>query len=143
MLSRSLWKSEQLQRWAAVLGRPMASLPPFSSESAAHLSSIDAALREVLDFCESDSDLSLVMRRHSAGRSILESAYSLLMEEGAFAWEGGHLVCLSALCFAFTLDYVLRNLGRLRSPESTAVVYRLVIYFRHAETDPVEQAAVE
>jgi hypothetical protein len=97
---------------------------------------------EMLDFIESDEDLSDVMIRHNATRDELRSIYRRLEDAG---WARGHYVPVSALMFGQTLHYALamvRGLfpGYSNLERNIEMAYRLIKYFEDNESGMIPEA---
>ena len=80
----------------------------------------------------------LVMAKHNADRRKLHDLYDMLVAGGAGQWAGGHFVAASSLVYGQPLDYVLTQQSGGGDRSFLDVAMRLVEYFEHGETGPVE-----
>jgi hypothetical protein len=103
----------------------------------------ESAEDELFNLIEGDPTLHAIMQKHGATRADLRRVYSTLLACGAGQWSRGHWVAASALCYGFTLEFVLK---RLREGEATSktpkaiwepVAFELVEYFRTGKVGPV------
>ena len=118
------------------------------------------ALDELIDLCQADANISIVMDRHQADRQTLTELYHALCRCGASQWISAHYVPASAIAYPFTLDYCLRKLGRgtpirivgnesgPEAPEPSqertkvrgeVVALRLIRYFDNGEVGPISE----
>ena len=96
----------------------------------------DSALEELLDLCESDSQVNSLLTRYGANRETLRRLYVVLLASGACYWARGHWVAASSLAFAPTLAFLLEQnwSGGLQDrAQQNAVALRLVRYFENGE----------
>jgi hypothetical protein len=90
---------------------------------------------ELYDLIEDDPTLSAIMHDHHATRDDLQKIYWALMSAGAGQWTRGHWVAASALCYGFTLEFVLKRLGEVETTTKTpreiwlSSAFQLVEYF--------------
>jgi hypothetical protein len=95
----------------------------------------ESAEVQLFDLIESDPTLHAVMQTYGATRADLRNIYSMLIRCGAGQWSRGHWVAASALCYGFTLEFVLTKLREERTTQGTPkeiwtpVAFWLVEYF--------------
>lgn len=131
----SLIKQRRIGRISRVLGAPLDTSRFIEDLTTGKPSKHNQALDDLLDLCESDSDLHKAMQAHGATRETLRALYKMLIANGAGQWVGGHFVAVSALCYGFPLLFLLQNLNTL--PWSRICVL-LIEYFERNEAGPVQ-----
>ena len=89
---------------------------------------IDAVLEVLFHLCESDPDITTIMREHDATRETLKEVFTELLLDGAGQWAKGHFVAASALAYAPSLAYCLQE-GAKGYPSKVEMAYSLVRYF--------------
>jgi hypothetical protein len=92
-----------------ILGEPITSVGMLLSGAA------DSAKEELYDFILGDPALYALLQKHGATRNDLTNIYHGLLAAGAGQWVRGHWVSASALCYGFTLEFVL---SRFREGEA-------------------------
>lgn len=96
---------------------------------------IKKAEEELYDLVERDLPLYRAMKKYGATRDDLQHIYQMLLMAGAGQWARGHYVAASALCYGFTLEFVLSKLLEEKSTAKTPrevwldAAFRLVRYF--------------
>src|SRR5438270_9285580 len=94
-------RKKELLRISRILGQPISSVEMLLRASK------DSALEELLDLILGDSTLFPLLQKHGATREDLQELYWALLAAGAGQWVRGHWVAASALCYGFTLEFVL------------------------------------
>jgi hypothetical protein len=122
-----MFKRWKLRRIARILGNtsPEAFVADLSSDR--H----ERAFNELLAFCESDSALAALLRKHRVGREQLTDAYQLIVNSGAGQWISGQYVPVASLTCAPALDFLLSKAGSLPSEQ---IALRLLDYFERSTT---------
>jgi len=97
-----------------------------------------AALNALLDYCERQAPLQVVVKEFNVSREDLEELYQQLLFAGDGQWRGGHFVAAAALAYPDSLRYLLRRSrekgreeGRLQT-----TAYNLLVYFEHGKALP-------
>jgi hypothetical protein len=122
------WKKELL-RVNRILGQPISSVEMLLTRAA------DSAQEELFDLILGDRTLFSLLQKHGAGREELQELYRELMNAGTGQWVRGHWVAASALCYGFTLDFVLtrsrEGKAAHRNPREIwlPIAFELVQYF--------------
>lgn len=103
------------------------------------------AFEDMLDFVESDEDLSDVIKRHGAGRDDLVKIYRTLELSGGGGWARGHYIPVSTLLLGQTLHYALAMLRTSKEDQdqrntNLEVAYRLTKYFEDNEMGMIPEA---
>lgn len=130
-LFHSLRKQWKRRRIARVLGAP---LPETIQDRASFTRKRQRALEQLLDLCESDRDISRIMRVNNADRETLRAIYAELSANGADEWEGGHFVPVAALTDDFPLLFLLQHAGKLPPGR---ICLLLIEYFERNDSGPV------
>jgi len=89
----------------------------------------------LLAYCESNEQLTKVMREFGATRETLQALYRRLQLAGAGQWAGGHYVSASAIAYPHTLSYLLRTPLETRD-QLTAAAFTMLMHFERGA--PVE-----
>lgn len=133
-LVRSWRKSKEVLRLEAVIDSSDAFVGWVSGEISGDAYSrrseaSERAFEEFLDLCEGDPNVRIVMRQFNADRETLRELYRALIEGGAGQWIKGHFVAASALAYAPTLEFCLREKanGDLSKDE---IAFAMMRYFR-------------
>jgi hypothetical protein len=123
---RASWRrGQKLRRLSRVLGNPS-----FDVESLLNSAS-KSAEEELYDLIEGDPTLRVIMEKHHTTRADLKAVYGTLLACGAGQWARGHWVAASALCYGFTLEFVLNEIERFeKRSDAQLAAFRLVGYFR-------------
>ena len=132
---RASWRrGQKLRRLSRVLGNPS-----FTLESLLNSASRSAE-EELYDLIERDPALRAIMEKHHATRADLKGVYGTLLACGAGQWRRGHWVAASALCYGFTLEFVLTALRNGQGTQQDiwlTSAFRLVEYFRTGKVGPL------
>jgi hypothetical protein len=129
----SIKKSARLRKISKILGGKITTeeLLAFNRHSKK-----EEAFEQLYDLCQSDPPVSEVMKKYKADRNVLSDIYHKLLASGAGQWVSGHYVAVSALAYAFTLDYLLDKFTKKEFTSDTA--FRIIEYFEKGEVGPVD-----
>jgi hypothetical protein len=113
-LRASQRRKSELRRISQVLGQPVSlSVEMLFSDAKGN------ALRDLLDLILGDPTLFSLLQRYDASREDLQKFYHALLAAGAGQWVRGHWVPASALCYGFTLEFVLARAAEGRAAGRT------------------------
>lgn len=84
-----------------------------------------SAEKALLDYCEQQPTIQVLLREHNISRQDLQSLYHQLLMAGAGQWICGHWVAASALAYPESLRYMLTRKGE--NMQKTA--FNLIMYF--------------
>jgi hypothetical protein len=122
------------------LSRVLGAAAPVTVESLFHRhSASEAAEEELYAVIEGDPTLHAIIEKYAASRADLRNLYHLLIRSGAGQWAGGHWVPASAICYGFTLEFVLSTLHKqtLTREACISAAIDLVEYFREGRVGRV------
>lgn len=131
-LRNSSQKSKKLKQISLALGggRKTMSLEDLFDDSR------DKVLEEMLDYCFSDPNLSVLLHEFSVSREELKNLYYILLNHGLGQWVRGHYVAVSALFFPQTLRYLLKYFTIEKLDRAKA--YRVLEYFDKREVGEIK-----
>jgi uncharacterized membrane-anchored protein YitT (DUF2179 family) len=84
-----------------------------------------SAENALLDYCEQQPTIQVLLREHNISRQDLQLLYQQLLMAGAGQWTCGHWVAASALAYPESLRYMLTRKGE--NMQKTA--FNLIMYF--------------
>ena len=133
-------RGKELRRVSGILGEPISSVEMLLSGAA------DSAKEELYDLILGDPALYALLQKHGATRNDLTNIYHGLLAAGAGQWVRGHWVAASALCYGFTLEFVL---SRFREGEAAhknpreiwePIAFEVVEYFAKGKVGRVQSS---
>lgn len=84
-----------------------------------------AAENALLDYCEQQPAIKLLLKESKVSRHDLQELYYQLVAVGAGQWVGGHWVAASALAYPEALRYALGQRGK----NMQKAAFNLIMYF--------------
>jgi hypothetical protein len=141
-LRASQRRKSELRRISRILGQPASlSVEMLFSDAKGN------ALQDLLDLILGDPTLFSLLQRYDASREDLQEFYHALLVAGAGQWVCGHWVAASALCYGFTLEFVLARAAEGRAARRTPreiwqdAAFTLVEYFAKGRLGRVQRSA--
>lgn len=90
----------------------------------------ESAEQALLNYCEANDEVNLVMKKFGASREDLARIYTALVGVGAGQWVGEHYVAASAIAHSHALHYLLET--PIESKDQTIEkAYKLLEHFEH------------
>jgi hypothetical protein len=129
-LRASQRRKSELRRISRILGQPVSLRVEMLFSDAKR-----NALQDLLDLILGDPTLFSLLQRYDASREDLQELYHALLASGAGQWVRGHWVAASALCYGFTLEFLLARAAEGRAVRRTPreiwqdAAFTLVEYF--------------
>ncbi len=93
----------------------------------------EEAISTLLDYCEKDSHIRAVMKRHDVNREDLREIYLHLIHNLGALWTGGHWLPASSLGLPVPLEYILKH----PDVRGFGLIAQLTRYFERDPASPV------
>jgi len=135
-------RKRELVRISRLLDTPTSSVEQLLSNSRDSVLE-ELLLEELFDLILGQPMLLALLQKHGATREDLRELYWALLGAGAGQWVRGHWVAASALCYGFTLEFVLTRSKEGKAAGHTprqiwqAASFTLIEYFEKGRVGKV------
>lgn len=127
-LFNSLNKSKEIKRLQNIIDPEIDDLvAKFRYLQSVDANTINAAIEEYLDLCESDENIAQIQIKYKINRNDLKKIYETLSSHGLSGWTKGHQCALSSIAYPEPLIYIIES--EKRGSSWGEIVWRLSSYW--------------